>query len=331
MSLLGRVLKNLWQTNQALSLLVLFSLACLLVSLSGLVFDPRLINGEHAWIKPCKFSISLAVYGLTAIWLSTYLTKHLAFFKKICGAALVGTVIELGIIIMQVVRGTTSHFNNATPFNHAMFLMAVAAIMPVALSIVALFVMLLREDNLPPVMGLAIRWGVFLTIIGLIPGVLMVLPDPVQDALTSAKQFDGHTVGLGEGGPGLPFLGWSTIAGDLRIAHFVGIHALQILPLIGWAVSNLLQNLSPLRQKLLVWNAGGAYLSVIFLLTWQALQAESIVGPSAETQLFGLLIFGTSIVLAAGTIWLPEAGHEAHGLLFVDERLVSGTHNKVSR
>lgn len=45
-----------------------------------------------------------------------------------------------------------------------------------------------------------------------------------------------HTVGANDVGPGLPFLGWSTIAGDLRIAHFIAIHAIQIVPLFSWIV-----------------------------------------------------------------------------------------------
>jgi len=292
--------------NPSLCALVVFSLLCLAVSLSGLCFDHRHINNEHAWIKPCKFSISFTLYGATMLWLGQYLLRHRKFFHGTCVAALIGGVLELSAIIMQVLRGTTSHFNTTTPFDHGVYILVKIAIMPLALAVVAIFVLLLRQKELPPVVGSALHWAVFLTIIGLIPGILMILPDPWQDAITQYKQFDGHTIGFPEGGPGLPWLGWSTVAGDLRIPHFVGIHALQVLPIIGFLVLKVFPGLSSGRQRALVWNAGLSYFAVIVVLTWQALQAESIISPSAPTMAAAIMIALASLSSALFTIFMPQ-------------------------
>jgi hypothetical protein len=48
-----------------------------------------------------------------------------------------------------------------------------------------------------------------------------------------------HTVGAADGGPGLPFVNWSVIAGDLRIAHFIAIHAIQIVPLFAYILAQM--------------------------------------------------------------------------------------------
>jgi hypothetical protein len=285
-----KLLREAWIKNRFLTALVLFSTFCLLVSFSGLAFDAKLINGEHGWIKPTKFSASLSIYGLTLFWLSQFLTNHKSLFPKVCAGALIGTVAELSTIILQVVRGTSSHFNTGTAFDHTMFWVAAFAILPVAFATVAIFFMLLREKSLPPVLGVALRWGLLLTIAGCVPGVLMLLPAAVQDFITHSRQISGHAVGVPQGGPGLPFLGWSTVAGDLRVAHFVGIHALQVLPVIAFVVMKLFSKLSPMRQELLISNIGITYCSVIVLLTHQALAAEPITSPSHATMVYTVLI-----------------------------------------
>ena len=44
----------------------------------------------------------------------------------------------------------------------------------------------------------------------------------------------GHAVGAPlAGDTGLPLFGWLRTTGDLRVAHFLGIHAQQALPLFG--------------------------------------------------------------------------------------------------
>jgi hypothetical protein len=293
------IFKAAWVRNSPLTLMVCFTFICLIFSLVGLVFDYRHINGELAWIKPCKFSISFTVYALSLIWLSGYLSKNKKLFLFISAGAFGGAVIELAVIIVQVIRGTTSHFNTDTPFDETLWFAMRGAIFPVAFAIIVMYVLLLREKHLPAVLASGVRWGAFLTIIGLIPGILMFLPDSVQDLITAQRQFDGHTVGYAEGGPGLPWLGWSTVAGDLRGAHFVGLHALQVLPVIAFFIPKLFRRMSIYRQKILVGNIALAYLAFICLLTWQAIHGEAIVAPSMHT-----IFLGSILIIAAFFIFL---------------------------
>jgi len=296
MSRLSRAFSKLWSAQPVLVALVAFSSLCLLVSLSGVIFDSRLIGGEHAWIKPLKFSISLTTYGITLIWFSVFITSHKVFFRRICLSSFVGTVVELSAIIMQAARGTTSHFNTATAFDHAVFWLIAAAIMPVAFGTLAVFIMLIREKDLPPVLGVSLRWAAILTVIGFIPGLLMLLPEATQDFITHAKQFDG---------PGLPLIGWSTVGGDLRVAHFVGIHALQVMPIIGYLIMKSCYKLSVLRQELLVAIFGIMYFGVIALLTSQALSAESVAAPSAHTLACFVLIAVFGLASSSGIFIAP--------------------------
>jgi hypothetical protein len=306
MSKLLQLIHKAWAINRPLTSLVILCAFSILVCSTGLAVDHRLINGELGWIKPCKFSISFFVYGISMIWFSTFLKRHAHVFRIASTAAFIGAAVELAAIILQVVRGTTSHFNTGTIFDHVIFIVVKAAIIPVALAVLVSFILLLRQKDLPQVLDSALHWGVFLTMVGCVPAVLMVMPDPLQDAITNYRQFHGHTIGFTEGGPGLPWLGWSTVAGDLRIAHFVGIHALQVLPILGLWIITYLPRLSVPRQKALVWNAGFSYLSVILTLTWQALQAESITSPSEMTLCISGAIAAASAIVAIITFVYPE-------------------------
>lgn len=283
-----------WRENRLLVCAIGFSLLCLVISTGGLAFNYKEIAGEHAWIKPFKFSISLAVYSFTLLWYSRFLTNHPRLIKRISVASFAGTVVELSVIITQVLRGEASHFNTSTAFNHTMFVLAVCAIMPLAVSTVLLFVHVLRERQLPPVIRVTLSWALLVTIVGFLPGVIMLLPGSIPGGLANHQIFDGHTIGYPDGGPGIPYLGWSTVAGDLRVAHFVGIHALQLIPLFGLLISQLFPLLNSQKQKSLVSIFSLCYLSMILLLTVQALGAESCFSPGLgmKVLMFSLVSIG---------------------------------------
>ncbi|GAB3932878.1 hypothetical protein GCM10027614_02840 [Micromonospora vulcania] len=122
----------------------------------------------------------------------------------------------------------------------------------------------------------------------------MVLPG--QD--TGSEVIAGaHSVGVPDGGPGLPVFGWSTTGGDLRIGHFVGLHALQALPILAILLSRFVgTRLDELTRARLVVVAGGAYGVLTVLLTWQALRGQPLLRPDAHT-----LVAVAALVVAAAT------------------------------
>ncbi len=300
MSSICKKLSQYWQENQYLTALTVFSLSVLFISLMGLCLDHRLIMAEHPWIKPVKFSASLATYGITMYWLGRYLLNHATAFRKVCIASLVGTICELSIILIQVLRGAPNHFHSGSNVDNVMSWLAALAIMPVAYSMIAVFMMLIREPHLPRVLGCALRWGVFLSVVGCIPGFMMLAPDTV---LLSAHHIIPR---LHQANQGIPFLGWSTITGDLRVAHFVGIHALQFFPLVALAVMKLFSKFSITRQELLVGNIGVTYLGVIALLTRQALIAEPLVALSHNTLAYAVLLTLLSINTSIYILFAPS-------------------------
>jgi hypothetical protein len=116
-----------------------------------------------------------------------------------------------------------------------------------------------------------------------------------------------HTVGAPDGGPGLPGTGWSTAHGDLRVPHFLGLHALQVLPLVALVLAR--RRLSDVVRVRFTLIAGVSYFALYGILMWQALRGQSVLAPDALTiTLFGVLVFGAA---AAAGVLRPRAARTA--------------------
>src|SRR5215212_1323917 len=118
------------------------------------------------------------------------------------------------------------------------------------------------------------------------------------DAGEPVNVIGAHSVGVEDGGPGLPLVGWSTEGGDLRVPHFVCLHGMQILPLVGWLLTQPgARRRWPERHRIgLVWVAGLGYLGLTALLTWQALRGQSIIAADQVTWSALILLVGAMLV-----------------------------------
>jgi len=160
--------------------------------------------------------------------------------------------------------------------------------------------------------------------IGMATAFFMVTPTPEQGARIAAgygpRIVGAHSVGVADGGPGLPVLGWSTVGGDLRIAHFVGLHALQVLPFLGWLLTRRKGLLAPLTagdRLALVWCAGMAYLGLVLTLTRQALRGQSVVHPDTRTvaaATFLAVAFAISVLITMLRVWKRNRRRRAFAL-----------------
>lgn len=276
---------RLWHASAPLTATGLLMLALLAAALVGLALDPRVITGAPAWLKPAKFAASIAIYSFTLAWIFSLIPAWTRTRRIVGWTTAIAMVLEIAIIGLQAWRGTTSHFNVGTLVDGMLFTVMGAAIVGQTLSTVAVAVALWREEFEDRALGWALRWGVVLTIVGAFTGGLMTRPTSQQLEEARAGRpmtiVGAHTVGAPDGGPGLPGTGWSTRHGDLRVAHFAGLHAMQALPMIAWVLAR--RRLAASTRARLMLIAAASYAGLFGILLLQGLRGVPVIAPDALT------------------------------------------------
>jgi len=197
----------------------------LLIAISP--FDSRTVLGISPWIKPMKFSISIAIFVWTLAWYLRYLEQYQRPVRIINGGVALCVLAEIFCITLQAGRGTTSHYNVATAFDATVFtIMGVMIGINTLLVAWTLVLFFIAEPAIARSYLWGIRFGLTVFLLASAEGIFMI-------------HHGSHTVGAPDGGPGLPFVNWSREHGDLRIAHFAGMHALQILPFAGYIAGRI--------------------------------------------------------------------------------------------
>lgn len=206
--------------------LALSALAILLQAL-----DPRLLaSGVGVWVKPAKFLFSVGLFSLTACWMFGYVRPDRRQWRPMRATTrllIASATFELFYICLQAARGLESHFNIDSPLYIVMYaLMGVAAVLLVGTTLP-----LAWEIARRPAPGLQ-RSFVAAVAIGLV--LTFLLGGGLGGYMSSQP---GHAVGA-TGGQ-VPLFGWNRLGGDLRIAHFLGIHAEQAIPILGMLIAGV--------------------------------------------------------------------------------------------
>ena len=293
------VLSELYARNRVLCLVAVANLSLAVVFTALMALDGRTLLGRNVWTKPWKFATSIAIFTGTMGWIlpSLSLSNRVeTLATTVIGSAM---TIEIVLISTQAARGVASHFNDSTPLNTAIY-----AVMGITITISSLVVayVLWRVVRDPPTLAPAYLWGIgigmFVFVIASFEGWLMVSQG-------------GHGVGVANDAPGLPLVNWSVTGGDLRVAHFIGLHALQVVPLAGYIVSRW-EALST-RQSIV----GVGLISVLYggitVVTFiQAILGHPLIGSVIAPWLSpslaaGILLIGSVCVI----LWLAVTWQQA--------------------
>ena len=215
-------IKEIYRRNELLFWYGCFNILIAFFCLGLMVFDYTQILGANAWEKPFKYYVSVGILA----WSMDFLIYHINSkrIRIVCSYFIVvSTLIENGIIFYQSSKGVPSHYNISSPFNSMLYSLMVISSITFLLTMIFITIVFFSQRKMPVSQHYCwgIRMGFLVFVIFSIIGVIMMINS-------------SHTIGGPDGGAGLRFLNWSTKYGDLRIAHFMGVHALQIIPFVSY-------------------------------------------------------------------------------------------------
>jgi hypothetical protein len=223
--ILGEALQR-QRTLTAYGLLLLVFTPCMLLLQR---IDLRTFDDIDVWAKPTKFVFSVAVFALTTAWSFGYVRpdrRKAPSLRAIVAVIIAAGSFEIIYISWQAGHGLASHFNRSSAFYQIMYaLMGLGAV-----SLVATTLPLAWEIARRPTLGLNPQYAAAV-VMGLV--LCFVLGGGFGFYMS---QQPGHAVGLVGGHA--PLFGWNRAGGDLRIAHFLGIHAQQAIPILGLLVGS---------------------------------------------------------------------------------------------
>ena len=203
-----------------------YGLLCLVLSAIFIIltkYTNTQVYNVNAWYKPFKFAFSTFLFVWAMAWYCYYLPNF--NIKLFNWSVIILLGFEIFYIAFQASKGQLSHYNLSTPVYATLY-----SIMAIAATLVTLYtayvgLLFFKYDfpTLPNYYLWAIRLGILIFVVFSFEGFAM------------GSRLN-HSVGALNDNSNWLILGWSKTVGDLRVSHFIGMHALQVLPIISYFV-----------------------------------------------------------------------------------------------
>jgi hypothetical protein len=258
-----KIISEIFLRNKLLAIAGSINLILAILLVFYAPFNNMEVLGLNSMIKPIKFLLSLWIYFWTMAYLLFYLENQVAVARFSMLAVLV-MFYENGVIVVQAFRGKLSHFNQSELVGGILYGIMGVLIVTVTLATALITIRFIRQKtySISPEFALSIKIGlVFFIIFSFMGGYMSAI--------------NSHNIGGNIGQEGLPLLNWSTLFGDLRVAHFFGIHSLQLIPLFGYFIDN--KEYSKSSKTTLIWLFAMLYFAFISFTLWQAVQAKPFI------------------------------------------------------
>lgn len=219
-------------------------------------------EGPVSWRKPITFGLSLALTAITLALIESCLRLRPLTSWLLLGILSAAFVVEAALVTMQAWRGVPSHFNTATPFDAMVFSAMGMTVMVIVVVIVSLAILSFTSAKPgAPDLTLSVRAGMVLLVAGQVLGAAIIgVGEPAVLSGNEAAVFGPEGVVLGA-------------AGILKSPHGIALHAIQVLPLLGWLVQR--SSWSDVRRRHAVWSAGIGYSLVLAVSVFQAYTGQA--------------------------------------------------------
>lgn len=301
-----------WHRPLLANAVFMFTVA--LVSIGGLLLDDRQLVGEPVWLKPLKFGFAMGVHALVLAWLLGKLRRGRRIAWWLGTIFAFAGVLDVGAVAYAAANGTFSHFNdNTDPVARTVQALFSVGIMPLLLTTFFVAILLLVQRVGDRALTRALRAGLGLAVASMVVALWLSSSGQTPRVVTDANGQQVSLIGAhGIGDPdgnGMPVTRWSTTGGDLRVPHFVGMHAIQGLLLLTVALGAAAARRPWLRDERtradLVGAAAIGGTGVFAVLSWQASRGQSVLHPGLASMTAFAAV--AALTLAAVTVVLRRA------------------------